>query len=291
MIADLRGLQYLVLTDRAMPYLLARVRWPDVSQAVSAGSADWLDDPGLFDLPYSPDAIRVSFPQAVSVAAAFGVQLRTEPAQGIPSFMRRMPANWSDLTPAERRAFGLEPAPRRQAPARRLRRLQSAQAKAMVSTAASRSPQYASASAGPAIGAGVSEQSRNGQAARLPARARSAAPDPRRHPRLDVSGRALIRSGTATMAVGLVDLSEGGGRCVQPEASPRLRPGVLDGPFLLEAQGTTSLICLDVPGKVVWRRSIGASAHFGVGFGALSPGETEGVRSFLAATGSVRGAR
>jgi PilZ domain len=290
-IADLRGLQYLVLTDRGVPYLLARVRWPDVSQAVSAGSADWLDDPGLFDLPYSPDSIRVSFPQAASVAAAFGVQLRAEPAQGIPSFMRRMPANWSALTPAERQAFGLESEPRRQAPARRLRRLQSAQAKAMVSTAASRSPQYAPASAGPPIGAGVGEQPGNGQAAHPPTRSRSAAPDPRRHLRLGVSGRALIRSGTATMAVGLVDLSEGGVRCVQPEASPHLRPGVLDGPFLLEAQGTASLICLDVPGEVVWQRSIGASTHFGIVFGALSPAETEGIRSFLAAAGSVRGAR
>jgi hypothetical protein len=290
-ISDPRGVKYLVLTDRAAPCLLARVRWPDVSQAVSVGSAEWLDDPGLFDLPYNPDSVRVSFPQAVSVAAAFGVQLRAEPTRGVPSFMRRMPSNWSDLSPAERRAFGLESGPRRRPPARRLRHLQSAQARAMAATAASRSPQYASAPAGPAVGAGLSERSGNGQADRRLARSRSATPDPRRHLRLDVSGRALIRSGTATMTVGLVDLSEGGVRCVQPEASPRLRPGVLDGPFLLEAQGATSLICLDVPGKVVWQRSIGASTHFGVVFGALSRGETEGIRSFLAAAGSVRGAR
>src|SRR5580692_4515642 len=129
--SESRGMQYLVLTDRAAAYFLARVRWPDVSQAVSVGSADWLDDPGLFDLPYNPDSVRVSFPQAVSVAAAFGVQLRAEPARGVPSFMRRMPSNWSDLSPAERRAFGLESGPRRRPPARRLRHLQSAQARAM----------------------------------------------------------------------------------------------------------------------------------------------------------------
>ena len=51
-------MKYLVLADRAVPYLLARVRWPDVAQAISAASPGWLDDQGLFDLPYDPSAVR-----------------------------------------------------------------------------------------------------------------------------------------------------------------------------------------------------------------------------------------
>src|SRR6516225_5070655 len=70
---------YLLLADRASPYLLARVRWPDVAQAITKASQDWLDDPGLFDLPYEPSAVKVSFPQAASVAAAWGRQLRPQP--------------------------------------------------------------------------------------------------------------------------------------------------------------------------------------------------------------------
>src|ERR1039457_3039840 len=116
------GLTYLVLADRAVPYLLARVRWPDVAQAITVGSPDWLDDPGLFDLPYHPSAVKVSFAQAASVAAACGRHLRAEAAEGVPSFIRRMPANWSDLSPVERRAYGLEPVGRLRVSARRLPR-------------------------------------------------------------------------------------------------------------------------------------------------------------------------
>ena len=120
-----REVTYLVLADHAAPYLLARVRWPDVAQAITVGSPDWLDDPGLFDLPYEPSAVAVSFTQAASVAAGWGRQLHAEPAEGVPSFMRRMPANWSDLSPVERRAYGLESVGRRRVSARRLRRLRS----------------------------------------------------------------------------------------------------------------------------------------------------------------------
>ncbi len=121
-------IRYLVLADHAVPYLLARVRWPDVAQAISAGCPDWLDDIGLFDLPYDPNAVPVSFTQAASVAAGWGRKLGTEPAANVPSFIRRMPANWSDMTPGERRAFGLEPVGRRRLPVRRLRRIRASQA-------------------------------------------------------------------------------------------------------------------------------------------------------------------
>ena len=69
---DTSDVKYFVLADRAVPYLLARVRWPDVAQAISAARPDWLDDPGLFDLPYDPSVVTVSFPQAVVSGGGMG---------------------------------------------------------------------------------------------------------------------------------------------------------------------------------------------------------------------------
>jgi PilZ domain-containing protein len=266
--ADTGGVKYLVLADRAAPYLLARVRWPDVAQAITANCPDWLDDPGLFDLPYDRSSVPVSFAQAASVAAGWGRQLRTEPAGSVPSLVRRMPANWSDLTPAERHAWGLESVRRRRLPARRLRRLRSSQAKT----------DTAESAAGPG----------NGPAGDLG----SAASERRRQPRVRVDGRAHIQSGSHTMSAALVDLSEGGVRCVLPDAPLLLGPGArLGGPFLLEAEVTTSRICLDVPGWISWNRSMRAGTHFGVVFGALTEGETEGVQRFAIAAGRGRGSR
>ena len=69
---------------------------------------EWLDDPGLFDLPYDPSAVSLSFAQAASVAAGWGPRLSSEPAEDAPSYLRRMPANWSDLSPSELRTWGIE---------------------------------------------------------------------------------------------------------------------------------------------------------------------------------------
>ena len=74
--------RYLVLAECGAPYLIARVRWPDVAQALSAASRDWIEDPGLFDLPYDPCAITVSFPQAAAVAAGWGARLHSDPGGG-----------------------------------------------------------------------------------------------------------------------------------------------------------------------------------------------------------------
>ena len=289
------GLTYLVLADRAVPYLLARVRWPDVAQAITVGSPDWLDDPGLFDLPYEPRAMTVSFTQAASVAAGWGRQLRAEAAAGAPSFIRRMPPNWSDLSPAERRAFGLEFSGTRRVSARRLRRLRSSQAKvgASVSTAAQAS-RHGGAFAGGGPRAGVDGPAANGrsQVAGVTSAPGRVATEFRRHVRMRVDGRAHILCGHATFSVGLVDLSEGGVRCVLPEAPPVLEPGAtLDVPLLLEAEVTTSRICLGVAGRIRWNRRSRAGTHFGVVFGDLDDGETEGVQRFLVTAGSRRGSQ
>jgi hypothetical protein len=287
---DASEIKYLVLTDRAAPYLLARVRWPDVCQAITVGSPDWLDDPGLFDLPYHPSAVKVSFAQAASVAAGWGRQLSAEVAEGVPSFIRRMPANWSDLSPVERRAYGLESVGRRRVSTRRLRQLRSAQV-ASAAPAGSR-PAGAFAGGGPGPGAGGLTTNGRSQPPGLTSGLGSVATERRHEVRVPVDGRVHILWGRATISAGLVDLSERGLQCVLPEAPPVLAPGApLDGPFLLEAEVTTSRICLGVGGRIRWNRSIRAGTHFGVVFGKLDDAETEGVQRFLVAASSKRGSR
>jgi len=259
-------IRYLVLADRAVPYLLARVRWPDVAQAISAGYPDWLDDIGLFDLPYDPNAVPVSFTQAASVAAGWGRKLSTEPAANAPSFIRRMPANWSDMTPGERRAFGLEPTSRRRLSVRRLRRIRASQA-----ALSAPAPVAALGSGGgPAPESDVTE---------------------RRHQvRVRVDGRGHIRSGQSTVSAALVDLSEGGMRCVLRDAPLSLTQGQeLGGPFLLEGEAPGSRICIAVPGRVSWILDSSSGTHFGVTFGDLNGGEVEGVHRFQVTAGSRRG--
>jgi hypothetical protein len=292
---DTGEVRYLVLADRAVPYLLARVRWPDVAQAIAAGSADWLDDPGLFDLPYDPSAVTVSFSQAASVAAGWGRELLGGPAEGAPSFMRRMPANWSDLSAAERRAWGLHSVGRRRASARRLRRLRATQAKiAAASAAQANGHADALAGEGGGLGAVAAGPVANGSGplVGVPSGLGSTTAERRRDMRVRVDGRAHIRYGHTTISAGLVDLSEGGVRCVMSDGLTVLAPGeTLDGPFLLEAEVNSLRICLDVVGRISWHRSIGDGTHFGLNFGQLDDGQTEGVQRFLAAACSRRGQR
>lgn len=100
--------RYLVLPATKNPHLLARVRWPDVAQGISAGRPYWQDDPGLFDLPYDPNCAEVTLVEAASIAAGWGVQLHSGAPDSVISFIRRMPANWSNLVPAERRAWSVD---------------------------------------------------------------------------------------------------------------------------------------------------------------------------------------
>src|SRR6476661_9637013 len=91
--------QYLVLPDSEEPYLLARVRWPDVFQAISPVRPDWQDDLGLFDLPHDPTSTRVTRERAATIATEWGAQIPSDDAGTTPTsaLIRRMPANWSDL--------------------------------------------------------------------------------------------------------------------------------------------------------------------------------------------------
>ena len=107
----LRPVQYLVLPNVDNAFLLARVRWPDIYQAISPVRADWQDDPGLFDLPYSPGSMHISYEQACEIAAEWGTEIPSEEAdqqQPAPTLIRRMPADWTSLSTAERRAWSIE---------------------------------------------------------------------------------------------------------------------------------------------------------------------------------------
>jgi PilZ domain len=293
---DAREVSYLVLADRAVPYLLARVRWPDVAQAISAASPDWLDDQGLFDLPYDPSAIALSFPQAASVAAGWGRRLHPEAAQDAPSYIRRMPANWSELSLSERRTWGIESAGRRRGPARGIGRLRPLQAKISGSSAAAQANRQGAALARPGgePEAGADRAAAGGRAelADVTTGLGTVATERRGQVRIRLDGRAHIRCEHTTISAGLVDLSERGVRCVLPEAPPLVAPGApLGGPFLLEAEVEASRICLNVAGRISWHRGTGDGTHFGVAFGELANGETEGLQRFLAAASRKRGHR
>jgi hypothetical protein len=110
MMSEANEVQYLVLPDAERPYFLARVRWPDVCQAISPVRPSWQDDPGLFDLPYDPSSVPVTPERAAAIAAEWEARL---PAEGETdtselTLMRRMPADWSNLSPAELRAWSIE---------------------------------------------------------------------------------------------------------------------------------------------------------------------------------------
>ncbi len=101
--------QYLILGASAEPYLLARVRWPDVAQAISEDCPGWLDDPGLFDLPYDPAGQRISSRRAAEIAAEWGAQLPHGPSAELSQpRIRRVPPSWSDMVPVEKWSWSLE---------------------------------------------------------------------------------------------------------------------------------------------------------------------------------------
>jgi len=244
-------IRYFVLVDRAVPYLLARVRWPDVAQAIGAASPDWLDDLGLFDLPYDPSAVQVTFSQAASVAAGWGTRLRAEPAESVSSYMRRMPANWSDLSPSERRAWGIQFAPRGFLPGGHPR--QPAAATSAVESVASERRQDVRVSL-----------------------------DGRAHIRWkDTTVAAgLVDLGAGGVRCVLPDAS------ARVAAGMRFA-----APFLIEAGPGASRICLDVTSRISWTRSDDAAKQFGVAFAELADDETEGVRRFLAVAARAQARR
>ena len=265
-------LQYMVLSDNTNPYLLARVRWPDVAQAISAGRPDWQDDPGLFDLPYDPSGVTVTRAEAVSIAEAWGANIDSDTAFPAFSLIRRMPANWSNLVPAEKRAWSLEFLGRRnRAASRRLRsrlhtRQPSQQATQLIGITAMKprlAPIYDSASVNDSRLAAVATERRG-------------------YPRVQVQGRAQLSGHRKVISAHLVDVSQSGVNCTVPDAKLLPEFGLtLDSPVVLEGGLTGSRITLDVSGRIVWRRSHGPGIKLGIVFGELNNEQAERLRHFL----------
>lgn len=290
--SEMADVRYLVLPDTVSPYLLARVRWPDVAQAISAERPYWQHDPGLFDLPYEPSSATVTPAEAASIAASWGARL-SDPTDPVPFVFRRMPPNWSNLVPAERRAWSLEFVAGRHASASH--------------TAHSRSflrkHRHDQSLRRPEPGLGGQMTTLLGVPGGEPAPEES--PDPlvkgnghlpmvaaerRRHSRVRLSGRAQIRCGHKMISVDLLNISQGGLHLVVPDARSILESGrTLDAPLWLKDLISGSDISLDVASSVTWHRIVGPTTQLGVVFAQLNDKQAEQVQSFLATLGPEPG--
>jgi hypothetical protein len=249
--------KYFVLADRVGPYLLARVRWPDVAQAVTAGCRDWRDDPGLFDLPYDPGSSVVTPVEAAAIAAVWGMRIPTEATfiSSLPPVIRLMPGNWSNLSPADKRAWSLDYVLTR-------RRTNAGRHTASVSNG------------------------RGWWGSRL-GRRRGAVVERRHDVRVHVGGRAEIRQGNRTVSTDLVDISPGGMHCVALDAQVFAAAGAkLDAPLVLVAFG--SQIRLDVGGTVTWHSAAKRGTHFGIAFDQLDAEQVHSVQRLLVTSGAPR---
>lgn len=276
------AVQYLVLRDSTNPYLLARVRWPDVAEAISAGQPHWQSDPGLFDLPYDPNSAAVTTAQASSIAAGWGVQLTSDPGDPSSSLIRRMPANWSNLVPAERRAWSLDPdAGRRAAAAPKSRsrivsRMLGRPRRSSLEQAERMPGLLAANDKGPSAGVG-SYPVANGNGSPV-----TLAAERRRHARVPVHGRALLRSAHKTIFVRLVDVSEGGMHGVVADAQSVLESGAgLEPPLVLQHAVSGSEVSLDVIASVGWHKENGPGTQLGVVFVELNDEQVGRVQRFL----------
>jgi hypothetical protein len=277
--------KYFVLGGTTNPYLLARIHWPDVAQAITAGCRDWLDDPGLFDLPYEPVSAEVTLDRAVEIATSWGASLPTDGVFPL-ELIRRMPANWSNLSPAELTAWSLEFALR----SRRAEGEETAVSAKRASRSERRRSRRSRGEGGPepvpVVAASTSgpEEIPEDEVL-LPA----PGPERRRHPRVPVGGWAQIRYGHDTVSADIVDFSAGGVHWVVLDSNAAFQVGErLDAPFVLEGDGSQNHISLDVGGTVIWHSDTRLGTHFGVAFEQLSDEQVERVQHLLVTSGAER---
>jgi len=242
--------QYLVLTDHANPYLLARVRWPDVAQAITAACTVWQEDIGLFELPYDAHSKSVSLAEATEIAASWGAQLSSDllGAAG-PSVIRRMPANWSDLAPVEKRAWALEFAP--------------IDLKKIADRLAGPD------STAPPV---TAERRRNGRV-RVVGRAH-----------LICEQGAFARASLVDVSTGGAQCQAIESKST-PEIGRRLEPDLV-----LESERAGSRISLEVGGIVTWREKVDDRNRLGVAFDRMNDEQIDRLQRFLVALGPDRAA-
>ena len=276
---QLAEIQYMVLADSVNPYLLARVRFPDVAQAVSAARPEWQHDPGLFDLPYDPSSATVTYARAAAIAAEWGANIALDTTEAVPSLIRRMPANWSNLVSAEKHAWGLERALARRGTAGVRNRLRSLFRAKSSSRVLATEPEETHRSAGDLALTQSPASDSNGTTKRD-----AIAADRRVHERTSVLGRVQLRCGQQIVTALLVNISSGGVRCVVPEGQAVVKLGVeLASPVLLEDRTGRSRVSLEATAVVAWDNDVGFAKQFGVAFSELSEAQMQQIDHFLAA--------
>jgi hypothetical protein len=262
------SIQYLVLPDVRSPFLLARVRWPDVAQAISPANLEWQDDPGLFDLPYDPSSVAISAEHASAIAEGWGASLPAggEASAWTRSIIRRMPPNWSSPSPAEVYQWSLD-----------LARPAGPRGHASFPSAEARTRRFASL-----LRAGDRSNVANDEAEHEKV-------DRRREPRVRIRSLAEIGFGTAHLPAELLDLAGGGARLFLRHCSAVLDVGrTLDPLVLIDSNGTIATKRLELSGTVEWRSDSREGSDFGVSFRSLRTAQSDGVR-LLVAHGSDTG--
>ena len=66
---------YVVERDSGVPYFLARLRWPDVSESINPTNPTWTEDPGLRDMLYDSSGEIISEGDAKRLAQSWGATL------------------------------------------------------------------------------------------------------------------------------------------------------------------------------------------------------------------------
>jgi len=286
---------YWALPDSSDPYLLARVRWPDVAEAISPGCPDWRHDTGLFDLPYNRHSRSLTEDEAALWAARWGANL-PEGAGAEPALVliRRMPATWSNLSPADRRAWALDgvlPHVGRGIRPSWLTRLV-AWAKATTGTTASvvvpDTAVPSTAMERPSATVSAASPAAVTVAPSAPAMAlgdgNGRAEERRRAARVRLQGTVELRLGQRALAAELVDVSESGFHCTV--RASQAKPGVgrrLASPVRLATQRREQRLDLDVAGAVSWRRAVAGTTHLGIALEPLDDDQRRRVHEFLAA--------
>jgi hypothetical protein len=241
-VAQPEAVRYLALPDKIRPRALARIRWPDLAQAMTAAHPVWKDDPALFDLLHSHAATPITAAQATKIASSWGASLNHETqADSTVRLSDKQPRYWKErkLRPDSTTwgGDGTEP-PELPLPSFYMQR----SVPAAVNGATNGAP-------------------------KTDDRPPAVAVERRRHTRVGLDGLAQIKCGERTVRAELVDVSPGGLRCIMIDSGPGLDVGTRLSPSLvLEQDRSDTWTSLGVVGTVVWNSRGQFGVHIGVAF-------------------------
>jgi len=69
-------IQYAIESDgEGVPYMLARIQWPDVSESISPTNPKWKTNNHLFNMVYGSDGEWISAEDADRIAQSWGTTL------------------------------------------------------------------------------------------------------------------------------------------------------------------------------------------------------------------------